>query len=273
MHQEYINDKKTDTVLLFIHGILGSPNHFKPLLQNIPRKYAIHNILLDGHGKSVADFSRTSMARWRKQVETKLQYLSQRYQNIIIIAHSMGTLLAIEFAVQYPKVRALYLMNVPFAIHLRLRMIYDTYKILFEKIKATDFHTQKIKDAYSIEMSRKLYLYLRWIPRYLELFGEIYRVKKQYPNLLIPCKMFHSKKDELVSNRTFRRLKKNPNAELFVLRQSGHFYYHERDCKVLERELYQMLYEIQFQKKSGKKRVDERKEELYNNRSEKKIFI
>ena len=59
MHKEYkriVNG--ADSAVLFIHGILGTPNHFKEFIPLVPKEYSVHNLLLDGHGKGVKEFSR-----------------------------------------------------------------------------------------------------------------------------------------------------------------------------------------------------------------------
>ena len=58
----------SSTAILFVHGIVGTPDHFLDLLPLIPDSWSYVNILLPGHGGSVGDFSRSSMALWRKAV-------------------------------------------------------------------------------------------------------------------------------------------------------------------------------------------------------------
>ena len=84
--------------VLMIHGIVGSPAHFRALYPAIPENWTVHNILLDGHGKGVSDFSRSSMQKWQTQVERAMEDLLSRHEQVLIIAHSMGTLLALELA-------------------------------------------------------------------------------------------------------------------------------------------------------------------------------
>ena len=45
--------------MLFVHGIVGTPRHFDFLIDVVPSTVSIYNILLDGHGYGVRDFSRT----------------------------------------------------------------------------------------------------------------------------------------------------------------------------------------------------------------------
>lgn len=59
MHMPFYNyNGNSDTIVIFIHGILESPAQFKPLANIVLSKgYAISAILLDGHGKNGKDFA------------------------------------------------------------------------------------------------------------------------------------------------------------------------------------------------------------------------
>ena len=70
-HLEYIRIvDHADTAVLFIHGIVGTPNHFHAFIPLVPEHISVCNLLLDGHGGSVKDFSHTSMRKWVVQVDS-----------------------------------------------------------------------------------------------------------------------------------------------------------------------------------------------------------
>ncbi len=91
--------QNADTAILFIHGILGTPDHFTPFLPFVPPNWSIYNMLLKGHGGGVKEFSSTSMIEWKQQVHTALQNLLASHDKVVIAAHSMGTLFAIQEAI------------------------------------------------------------------------------------------------------------------------------------------------------------------------------
>ena len=73
-HKEYINiHEDSTTAILFIHGIVGTPNHFNDFIPLIPKTFSVYNMLLDGHGKGVKDFSKTSMEKWKIQVDSVVE--------------------------------------------------------------------------------------------------------------------------------------------------------------------------------------------------------
>ena len=105
--------------ILLIHGILSSSKHFDFLLPHIPEDLPCYDLLLDGHGGNVEDFSRTSMKKWKAQVSAKVQQLLAQYDELIIVAHSMGTLFCIDEALRLPQqVCGLFLMASPLRIGL-----------------------------------------------------------------------------------------------------------------------------------------------------------
>lgn len=106
--------------ILFIHGILGTTSHFEPFLSLVPPNWSICNLSLKGHGGSVKDFSQASMIEWKQQVKNALEELSETNNKIIIVAHSMGTLFAIQEAIEKP-VEELFLLNVPLKVRVTLR--------------------------------------------------------------------------------------------------------------------------------------------------------
>ncbi len=68
-HKEYRNIiPNSKTSILFIHGILGTPDHFSDFIKEVPPNWSIYNILLIGHGKTVNDFSNAIMDDWKNQI-------------------------------------------------------------------------------------------------------------------------------------------------------------------------------------------------------------
>lgn len=233
-HTEYIREvPDSKTAVLFIHGILGTPHHFHRLVEVVPEEWSVYNILLEGHGKTVDDFAGATMEQWKRQVHRLIIRLNRKYDNIIITAHSMGTLFAVEEAVKNPKVKSLFLLNVPLKVHLYPKTVMDSLKIIFERVKPDDKAVMAVRDAYSITPDKHLWKYLRWIPNYLDLFAEIKRARKCVSQIKVPCFVFYSKKDELVAASSVKYFRENPHIRCKLLTESGHFYYEEADMEAI----------------------------------------
>lgn len=242
-HKEYIREvENSENAYLFIHGIIGSPDHFKKLIELIPSNDSVYNILLDGHGKKVKDFSKSSMKKWENQVENMLVYLNGKYKNIVVIGHSMGTLLAINIALKYPKkIKKLFLLSVPVKVAVKPTAISDEAKVFFDKISADDITANAAKEGHSIELEKHLFKYFSLIPRYIELFLKIYETDKKLSELATPAIAFQSEKDEYVSPKSYEILKEYPIFETILLRNSYHNYYKQEDFLIIREKFKEII--------------------------------
>jgi carboxylesterase len=222
-HSEFIRyTENCSTAVLMIHGIVGSPAHFKNLIDVIPEDMTLHNILLDGHGKGVSNFGRSSMKKWKKQVSGEINALLQTHCKVFIVAHSMGTLFAIDRAIENEAVKGLFLLAVPLVISPKPRMVSNLCKVYFDKIKPDDVVALAAKRCYGIAQDKNPFHYFGWIPRYLELFAKAKETRRKMQLLQTPCVIYQSAKDELVSHKSAQRLAKNEKILVVELKNSGH---------------------------------------------------
>jgi len=245
-HEEYIRIvPDARTAVLFIHGIVGTPNHFRdliPLVDLVPEDYSVYNILLDGHGKTVDDFAKTSMKKWHEQVWGVFEQLSETHERVILVAHSMGTLFSIQLATEHPqKVPFLFLLAVPLRPGIRFVTVRNLLKLVFGRLREDiPLEAATIKVC-GVQTTRRLWKYLKWIPRYLELFYEICRTERTICDLRVPCTAYQSQRDELVANYTRKVLEKYGCMTVHNLSHSSHFYYSPEDqvrvCADFERQI------------------------------------
>lgn len=245
-HEPYVRIVPgADTAMLFLHGILGTPKHFRdvlPLEELVPEEWSVYNILLDGHGKGVEDFSRSSMSKWRAQVWDVFSMLSGCHERIVLVGHSMGTLFSIQLALEHPdKVSHLFLLGVPLRPGMRWFGIVNMLKMPFGLIRENDPVEMATKQVCGVETTLRLWKYLGWIPRFLELFAEIGRTEKILPELKVSCVAYQSKRDELVMNLTRRVLERSGTVQIRDLHDSTHFYYAPEDQKRILRDFEQMI--------------------------------
>ena len=245
-HNEYrriIPD--SNTVVLFIHGIQGSPDQFTPVYSAIPNSWSIVNLLLDGHGGTVKDFSRTSMSKWKAQINAETDALAAQYDKIVIVGHSMGTFFAIDTARRLPdKIKGLFLLCMPLSIQLTPRASINSMKVIFTSPPDRSHMAAAARAAYSIEPDKRLWRYIGWIPRYLELFREAKIQRRQIASLDAPCRVYQSAKDELVSQCSGRCIAENNSIILNELPGSSHSYFHPDDMTRMMADLNSMCAEI-----------------------------
>ena len=240
-HSEYIKEiRGSSTAILFIHGILGTPNHFNKFIDIVPEGWSVYNILLAGHGKGVDDFSAASMGQWKSQVSRQMEMLAAKYESIFIVGHSMGTLFAIDASIKYSeKVKGLFLLAVPLKPFVRLSAIKGLLKVIFNRVKPDDKIAAATEREYSLKPDKRLWKYGKWISNYLDLFFEIRKTREKMRLLSVPCQVFQSKLDEQVAFSSVKYLEQGNKIDITILEDSGHSYYSEADYTLLLKKFQQ----------------------------------
>lgn len=246
MHREFLKHTPNAAgAVLFVHGFLGSPKQFEKFVELVPDNFAVHNILLEGHGGTVTDFSRASMEKWKNQVDKAAGELVKRYKNVIIMAHSMGTFFAIDAAIKYPDaVKGILLLAAPLKIGVRKMAVVNTFKSLFNTIDENDEIGMAYQNAHSIILDKRLWLYIGWIPRYMELFKESAAARKKIKNVNSKCVIFQSLKDELVTMRSINFIPQKENISVKALENSQHFIYDKNDFDTVCTAFSKLIYEM-----------------------------
>ena len=233
-----------ETAILFVHGILGTPDHFDLLIPLLPSGVSIYNILLDGHGKTPKEFSNTSMKCWESQVDRTVSELLHAHKNLYIVAHSMGTLFAIEQAVKHQQIRGLFLLAVPIKPMPKARMFSNALKVYLGNINADDRFGVAAKAACSIQPCKNPFPYLGWICRYFELFHKIHKTMKLLPRLVTPTIAIQSRLDEMVSKHSDLYLKNHTRMDVYTLEESYHYLYDTNDLRMVKSLFSQFIAEI-----------------------------
>lgn len=233
----------SDTIVIFIHGITESPNQFKQLSKIVLKNgHSYFNMLLPGHGKTPKDFYENGFKEWISYVNLKLDNFRVIYENIIIVGHSMGCLLAINsYFYNKKKIKGLFFLSVPFNIKPKFNIIlqslilfFSIYKILNLKNRITIYKTISTGIP-------NIFQFVRWIPRYIDLFYLSYKVKYKIREIEVPTIYIQAYKDELVSIKSAQTIKnilknfnkrKNKNI-IIILKQSGHFNYSLKDKLII----------------------------------------
>ena len=229
--------------VLMLHGILGTPDHFQDLIPLVPTDWSVHALLLDGHGGAVEDFSHTSMKKWKAQVFSRLEELLASHDQVLIAAHSMGTLFAIQASLRYPgRIPALFLLGSPLRVFVRPKSALDSVKMsVFNRVNPKDRSAVDMRRGCSVAADWRVWKYPFWLPRFLELFQEIWKTRKLLGQITVPTQVFQSKKDELVHPSSYDDFLGFPTVTVTMLLDSGHFGYGERDMALLQEKFREMI--------------------------------
>ena len=218
--------------VVFIHGICGTPRHFDFLIPLVPEDWSVYNLLLEGHGGTIDDFSNARMSQWQTQIDRFLAQLDGTYDQIVIAGHSRGTLLALNAAQEHAGVQKLFLLAVPLVIHPRLQVSWNCLQLALNIGDHTGPQLAAAKRCCGIALDKRLWKYLRWIPNFWSLLRLSRITRANSSAIQIPVTVLQSERDELVSLRSLRYLPSH--AEKVLLPGSGHYFYSNEDTKKIQ---------------------------------------
>lgn len=247
LHQQLVrNVPGAHVAVLFMHGIAGSPEHFRqgclPLEDMIPGDWSMYNLLYDGHGGQVEDFSRSSMTAWKKQVHEAFLELCRSHQQVILVGHSMGTLFAVHLALEYPeKVPLIFLIDCPLRLGVKLSGALNLIKLSYGLLDYDDPVQGALGRATSIRQTWKSWKYIPWVLRVAELVLLMYQTASDIPKLSVKTVAFQSRLDEMVSCGACKLLRKSGRVEVHGLKYSTHFYYPPGDADRVIRRFGELL--------------------------------
>lgn len=236
-----------DTAVVFIHGFMGSPCQFDPLLPMVlDAGCSAVGLLLPGHGGRARDFAESGMTRWLEHVERALGALRRQYARLILVGHSMGCLLSIHAAVQRPEqIAGILALAPPLYLRVSLQGLYDNLRIGLHWIDPEDARMAMAIATCGVEGVTPINA-VSFLPRLLDLYRLSRASLTEVRQLTTPITMLFSAHDEWVSRQSIRfaRTLTTPSSEpvrIGLLRDSGHFYYTEGDMERIRRCLRRLL--------------------------------
>lgn len=130
-HETNSRISNTDTIVLFVHGIQGSPLQFQYMVSALPEYIDYMCVLLPGHGGTIRDFRSVGGKDWRAHFQGLCCKFQKQYKNIFFVGHSLGCLIGID-AVHSGSVRfaGMLLIACPLKIKLSLRYITTCYRAI-----------------------------------------------------------------------------------------------------------------------------------------------
>ena len=248
MHKAYIIERPDAAkAVLMIHGICSTPRHFDFLLQAFDETWSVYNILLDGHGGNVRDFGNPSMKKWKAQTREMLEQLCSRYETVVLVGYSMGTLLEMDAMSAYPQVKGVFFMNVPMYPYVALRMMTRSLRMAFGKPRLHDPHEQACTKDVSIALTPKMWEYVPWIPSFIGLLRLAAQCCKT-ADIRVPGYAYFGGRDELVRVRSARHFVNNTHIKTRIFDTAGHFWYAPEDRQTVLQDLAELLNRVEKDK-------------------------
>lgn len=244
-HSPFIHSRpNADVAIIMIHGILGTPRHFDWLIPAVPEECHISSILLPGHGGSVQDFSRSNMSQWKEAVEHAIASVEKPGRKIILVGHSLGSLLALNAAIRHESICGMLLLNVPFSPQVRFRLIGRSLRAIMGRSNLDDPKEAQYLRSCGTAIEPGFWKYLSWIPNYLSLL-KLCKTSRPIPKALtIPCCAYLGGADDLVHPRSAKWLQGCHSINVRFFPHGSHFGYSQPEQEQITNDLKQLLSDL-----------------------------
>ncbi|HMM19454.1 MAG TPA: alpha/beta fold hydrolase [Selenomonadales bacterium] len=203
---------------LLIHGFTGSPSEMRLLGEDLhTRGYTVLGPRLCGHGTSEADLAQTGWLHWYSAVEDGYHLLKSLCRDVYVAGLSMGGLLALKLAAEYPVARVASLSAPIFLADKRLPLL-PIYR-LFRGYVPKRRRKMDVADIYNVAYGQTP---LSSLNSLLEL---IKQVDGLLPAIAAPALVMQSRSEHTVlpasASHIYERLG-SQEKELAWLDRSGH---------------------------------------------------
>lgn len=240
--------------VLLIHGLTGTPNEMKMVGKGLNRAgFTVYGMQLAGHCGDVADLNQTTWQDWYLSVEQALVRLSAEVDHVFTAGLSMGALLALKAAADHPDVvRGVGVYGPTFrydgwsiplyARYLNWLLIWvkrlgilqkgifieqPPYGLKDERLRARVVASMFSGDSSAAGLAGNPY------PALAEMLLLSRVVKKQLPQVKVPCLLMHASEDDVadVKNILLVRDRISAPSRLVLLDDSYHLITIDREYK------------------------------------------
>jgi len=233
--------ENAQSLVIFIHGFMGGPVQFNDLLElAYERGCSVCAILLPGHGGTGKDFGRYGLADWENHLQNELDKHKSAYQNIILVGHSMGGLLALNASLQKQNhIRGVVLIATPLKLNLSPRSLLRKASLLIlptnHPIKKTYWQAKGFS-GFAISP--------RWLKPTKDFNNLLRKTTQNLPLIFAPVLAIHSLYDETVSYKSADMLYNglcNTTRKRLTLKKSWHSYYTPKERELTRAALLEFI--------------------------------
>lgn len=208
--------------VLLIHGFASHRSSLERLLPELDRRgFPWVYPVLTGHGQTPEALTGVGWSDWHRDVEQAFQELASKHGQIVIIALSMGCLLAIELAASHPSaITGLVLLSPGLRFQHPLAPFTPVAWLLIRRFPFP------AKNKFSSPEYARLDRGYQWFPTaaYASYWRRTRTITQLIPQIKCPVKIIHSQRDRIAkpsgATEIFRSLK--APKKLVWLESSGH---------------------------------------------------
>lgn len=215
--------------ILMIHGFAGGTYDQEELANylELNRNFDVFQFTLPGHDRNL---SKVDYQSWIKKGEKQVEWLIKNgYNNIYLIGHSMGGVIATYLATKYKQIKKLVLAAPAFHY---LNVVNDDLNIK-ESLKTAP----KVIESYGSDeiVARFLKLNISAVKEFMTLVKEYYNAPK---DVICPVLLLQGDEDHLVpsssSEYVYENLNKNTKKLIYVTGANHEIFKCEKKVEVFE---------------------------------------
>jgi len=239
--QDFYYKGTNNKLIFFIHGIYSCPaqfNMFYPILKD--KGYSIYATLLEGHGNELRKLSKVKYNDWMKQINDLLEKMSNEYQEIYVIGHSMGGLLALDTDDIYLSKRVL----IAPALRVKLSWRYIKMGLVVDNLKVKDEYTVSNRRVIGVFFPKQLLKRLLAVFCFWQLFKLMYYTDINLFNIKKPILIIQSRSDECVSTNAPKRIMNHIGSSerrMIWLKKSFHGVFEKSEEKMMVNQVLEFL--------------------------------
>lgn len=208
-----------ETGILIVHGFTGAPSEMRLVgnyLNNLG--YTVLAPRLLGHGTTPEDMAKTSWPHWYSSVEDGYHILQGTCQEVAAVGLSMGGLLTLKLASEYP-VSKLALLSTPIYIANRRLKLLPLYRMFTNFVRKKRKRLPAGGEEYSISYD------LTPLNSLSSLLKLIEHIVQLLPSITLPTLVMQSLREHTVEPESAQYIYNNLgsiNKKLVWLNKSGH---------------------------------------------------
>lgn len=229
------------TGILLIHGYTGAPPEMRLVGDYLhARGLTVAGPLLPGHGTTVHDLNRCRWSDWAGHVERALANLRDRCRAVFVGGLSLGSLLALNLAVQHPDLSGVIAYS-PATWPADWRIYLTPVARYFMRTQPKSGEP----DYADPETDLRLWCYEEdGVPAAYQVLKLALRVRRSLPRLSCPLLVIHSTGDRSIhptsAQRTYERAGSREK-ELVTLHHSGHCITVDQEWETVAQASYQFI--------------------------------
>lgn len=238
----------SDTIILCIHGVLGSPGQFLIFANKLQEdNINVKSILLPGHGGKGKEFAFTKPETWQTYVNEEVARLKQKYQHIFLIGHSLGGLLALNTSLTQ-SINGIVLLNTPIYTRITWQQLSLSMRVLLSSKNNNNPVLNTYRDSFGV-MINDWWTLPFWIPRLLDVQRVGRNTLKILNEINVPVLIFQSQHDETVNPKSaeiFHRKLIHHQGSIQILVNSMHAFFDPQESQEIVDQMKRFIHEISF---------------------------